>query len=285
MPHNTYLIFGDLHGRILPAFRIALAWQREHEEPVSGVLQVGDLGFFPDWTRLDKATKRHAEQDPLELGASQIAFRNDEADALFAEAALSDLWFTPGNHEDFEALESLKHQAGSTRDEFFVDYYERVHCIRDGHVTTLPGGLRVGALWGIDDLAPSARSKTPKAARISQRSATELSTQKFDVLLTHESPRDAMLIDSGSDAILATIHLANPLFAFFGHYHGKDRFHECDFGSTQVVHLRGLEFRGRSDTAEAQSVGVLRWSETSASFEFVDAQWLATFTRHNWKYR
>ncbi|MFM9962318.1 MAG: hypothetical protein ACKV2Q_13985, partial [Planctomycetaceae bacterium] len=88
-----------------------------------------------------------------------------------------------------------------------------------------------------------------------------------------------------SDAITATLHLAKPAFAFFGHYHGKDRFGECDFGSTQVFHLHGLEFRGRSDTAEAQSVGMLRWSETSATFDYVDAQWLATFTRHNWKYR
>src|SRR6266550_521159 len=44
----TYLVFGDLHGRILPAFRLASAWAREHQTPLDGVLQVGDLGFFPD---------------------------------------------------------------------------------------------------------------------------------------------------------------------------------------------------------------------------------------------
>jgi hypothetical protein len=38
----TYLIFGDLHGRILPAFRLALAWQRDHGERLAGLLQVGD---------------------------------------------------------------------------------------------------------------------------------------------------------------------------------------------------------------------------------------------------
>ena len=26
----TYLVFGDLHGRVLPAFKLAQAWSREH---------------------------------------------------------------------------------------------------------------------------------------------------------------------------------------------------------------------------------------------------------------
>ncbi len=64
-----YLIFGDLHGRILPAFRLAMTWEREHGLRLDGLLQVGDLGYFPDPARLDKATARHAAADPLELGA------------------------------------------------------------------------------------------------------------------------------------------------------------------------------------------------------------------------
>ena len=51
----TYLVFGDLHGRVLPAFRLALAWQRDHGACLAGLLQVGDLGYFPDLSRLDKA--------------------------------------------------------------------------------------------------------------------------------------------------------------------------------------------------------------------------------------
>src|SRR5687767_6471805 len=90
---STYLVFGDLHGRVLPAFRLALAWQREHGERLDGLLQVGDLGWFPDATRLDKATKRHAERDPLELGAQQVAAPSRAADAVFAEADVPEaLW-------------------------------------------------------------------------------------------------------------------------------------------------------------------------------------------------
>ena len=64
----TYLVFGDLHGRVLPAFRLAQAWSREHGVALDGLLQVGDLGYFPDPGRFDKATKRHAERDALEDG-------------------------------------------------------------------------------------------------------------------------------------------------------------------------------------------------------------------------
>jgi hypothetical protein len=87
MATATYLVFGDLHGRILPAFRLALAWQRDHRERLTGLLQVGDLGYFPDVSRLDKATRRHAECDPLELGTPLVAVRSRLADAVFAEPA------------------------------------------------------------------------------------------------------------------------------------------------------------------------------------------------------
>ncbi len=48
-----FLIFGDLHGRIQPAFRLALRWEREHGVRLDALLQIGDLGYFPDTTRLD----------------------------------------------------------------------------------------------------------------------------------------------------------------------------------------------------------------------------------------
>src|SRR5260370_20086573 len=65
---STYLVFGDLHGRVLPAFKLAQAWAREHGVAVAGLLQVGDLGYFPDPSRFDKATKRHAAKNALEAG-------------------------------------------------------------------------------------------------------------------------------------------------------------------------------------------------------------------------
>src|SRR6059058_4798788 len=89
----TYLVFGDLHGRVLPAFKLAQAWSREHGVALDGLLQVGDLGYFPDPGRFDKATKRHAERDALEDGVRLVAQASEEADNVFSEEpSLGAMW-------------------------------------------------------------------------------------------------------------------------------------------------------------------------------------------------
>src|SRR5262249_8136254 len=126
------------------------------------------------------------------------------------------LWFTAGNHEDYDWLKGRERGAGRAADSFVADAYGKLRCIRDGHVAELPGGLRVGALWGIDDRAPRARERIPPRSKISRRGTVALSSARFDVLLTHESPRDAILDGSGSEEIGAVIRGARPAFAFFG---------------------------------------------------------------------
>lgn len=284
MTTSRYLVFGDLHGRILPAFRLACAWALEHNIPLSGILQVGDLGYFPDLARLDKATKRHAEIDPLELGALDVAAPSPSADRVFAEPECPEaLWFTAGNHEDFIALK--ERASASDAVDFAVDAYDRVRCVRDGRVATLTDGLRVAALWGIDDKAPNARRNTPPEARIKDRSATRLSGESFDALLTHEAPRDAVYADAGSEAISALIDLARPAVAFFGHYDSDVRDVHSTRGPTRVYHLHGFELRRHGGCAEPGSVGLLRRDDHGLSFEYLDGGWLKTFTRHNWKHR
>jgi hypothetical protein len=283
MNQAGFLVFGDLHGRVLPAFRLATVWSREHEMTVTGILQVGDLGYFPDPSRLDKATRRQAEDDPLELGSQLVAEPSTEADAVFSETGVPQgLWFTAGNHEDFDALEAA---AQGTGDCFVVDAYDRLLCIRDGRVAQLPGGCRAGALWGIDDRSPRARPRTPARARIRERSATRLSCTAFDVLLAHDGPRDAILPEAGSEFVTHVIRSAQPAFAFFGHYKGRGHAIAGDFGKTQVFHLCGFELRQRGGCPEPGSVGVLRWRDGACDFAYVEEAWLRTFTRHNWQYR
>src|SRR5262249_37334162 len=156
-------------------------------------------------------------------------------------------------------------------DSIVVDAYGKLRCIRDGRVATLPGGLRVGALWGIDDHAPRARKRIPPRAKISHRGTAALCCASFDVLLAHESPRDAILVGSGSEDIGDIIGSARPAFAFFGHYHGTGRRVEGNFGSTRVYHLSHLELRSR---AEEGSVGVLTWDGGDGAFTYLDPAWL-----------
>src|SRR5205085_7421867 len=115
---------------------------------------------------------------------------------------------TAGNHEDYELLKEWESGADRGAASFVVDAYGKVRCVRDGHVAELPGGLRVGALWGIDDRAPCARQRVPPGGRIRHRSTALLSGARFDVLLTHETPRDALLADNGSEDIGSVIRCA-----------------------------------------------------------------------------
>jgi hypothetical protein len=69
-------VFADLHGRIRLCFMLCERWERESGEKIDLVLQAGDLGAFPDMSRLDKATIRHAEKDPTELGFRRVQSRH-----------------------------------------------------------------------------------------------------------------------------------------------------------------------------------------------------------------
>jgi hypothetical protein len=279
MRPSTYLVFGDLHGRVLPAFRLAQAWSRERGVALDGLLQVGDLGD----NRFDEGARRHPGNGSLRGGMRLVLEPSEEADAVFADqSGPGAMWFTAGNHEDYETLRGRERGAGRGADSFVVDAYGKVRCIRDGHVDVLPGGLRVGALWGIDDRAPRARERIPSGGRIRRRSAAALSGARFDVLLSHESPRDAILAGGGSEAIGSVIRCARPGFAFFGHYHRTGCGMEGDFGTTRVYHLGHLELNSR---AEEGSVGVLTWDGGGGEFDYLDPVWLRTITRNNWRHR
>jgi hypothetical protein len=297
-PPQHFLIFGDLHGRVLPAFALAAAWSLAHDVPVAGLLQVGDLGYWPEAYPLDEPTRKFAEDDPTELGVRLVIEPSAAAEAVFfgPEAARvpGGLWFTAGNHECFEALEERERDAAREADSFRVDsdYYGRLWCIRDGHVETLPGNLRVGALWGIHGKPVMGGEKPPRAF-IQRRQATALQGCRFDVLLTHDSPRGAIRrvdgreerLGEGSEEIAALLRAARPRFAFFGHRQGVGGPIQGDFGPTQVFHLSGMELGRRAGNErypEKNCVGVLTWAGDESRFEYVDSDWLLNCPRSAW---
>ncbi|QEL14423.1 metallophosphoesterase [Limnoglobus roseus] len=283
---KTFLVFGDLHGRILPAFRLANCWAKEFHRPLHGILQVGDLGYFPNPSRLDNATIRHAKDDPLELGALDIVAINDLADSILDDpVAPPGLWFTAGNHEDFEELERLALASGKQPD-FVVDAYCRVRGIKDGAVATV-ASCRVGAVWGVDRQGRNARRKLPDRGFIQSRAIDRLLVAgRLDVLLTHDAPLGAKREEYGSELLSNLIQLAQPQFAFFGHYSGDGAEVEKDYGRTRVFHMAGFELRESKDRhAETGSVGVLTWNADEPEFEYLSPKWLRTFNRGNWKWR
>jgi hypothetical protein len=281
----VFLVFGDLHGRILPAFRFASYWARRTGRAVTALLQVGDMGYFPDVSRMDKASIRHAKDDPLELGAQDVATRTDLADRVFDDDphCPPGLWFTAGNHEDFDELERFAQASGAQAD-FAVDAYCRVRGIKDGEVHPFDCGLKAAAVWGVDGSGPNARQKLPAHGYIYENSVDRLTTQAFDVLLMHDAPEGAKRIGYGSELLRTLVELAQPRFAFFGHYRGDGSRIEKDYGRTEVYHLAGFEMRTRDGHPESGSAGVLEWADGEGAFAFVPDEVLTPFTRHNWKW-
>lgn len=304
-PQAVFLVFGDLHGRILPAFRFASYWAKRSGRDVAGLLQVGDMGYFPDISRMDKASIRHAKDDPLELGALDVATRIDLADRVFdddpycphpassrdceaseaRDAGRPCLWFTAGNHEDFDELERFARAAGRDQNDFAVDAYCRVRGIKDGSVHPFDCGLRAAAIWGVDGGGPNGRKNLPPRGYIHENAVDRLTTEAFDVLLMHDAPEGAKRDGYGSALLLTLIELAQPRFAFFGHYRGDGHRIEKDYGRTEVYHLAGFELRTRGGHPESGSVGVLTWLNGEGTFEYLSDEELRPFTRHNWKWQ
>ena len=128
---HRFAVFGDIHGRVALMLVLARAWQRHHGVMLDGILQVGDMGAYPDHGRLDRATLKHAQHDADELG--YVAFLTETADAerFLKDDATPMVAFCRGNHEDFDHLAELHEPTA-------VDPYGKLVFIPDGHVLTWP---------------------------------------------------------------------------------------------------------------------------------------------------
>jgi hypothetical protein len=161
-----FAVFGDVHGRIALMMTIARLWEHHGARRLSGVLQVGDMGAFPDHTRLDEATARMARDDADELGFASFCTPTDEGERYLGDGA-PPVAFIRGNHEDFDYLAAfdspsvdvLMTHAGPEADELRDGSHRlsnlarrvapRAHLFGHHHVAVGPresptGGLLVG---------------------------------------------------------------------------------------------------------------------------------------------
>ena len=67
---------GDVHGRVLHAIAALAGRQKATRRPFDLIVQVGDLGAYPEVTRMDAATLRYLEADPtrrpISVGCSGV---------------------------------------------------------------------------------------------------------------------------------------------------------------------------------------------------------------------
>ena len=55
---------GDLHGRVLHALALIVTWQKRNGRRFDLLVQVGDMGAFPDMSSLERTANRHFALDP-----------------------------------------------------------------------------------------------------------------------------------------------------------------------------------------------------------------------------
>jgi hypothetical protein len=280
-------VFADLHGRILLALKLCARWQRETGEQIDLILQTGDLGTFPDPARMDSATKRHAEQDPTELGfLDYFVTPHPDAEAVLQELRCN-LVYVRGNHEDQQWLDNLEQQASGPI--FPVDPYRRLWCLKtalpytfavNGETITILGVGRIGA-------PPDAKREKPAYVQPYERKRLQrLAGVSFDVLLSHDSVRDQVFAGSGIDEIGPLIGLHRPSYHFFGHYDQTRVNHVAANGVTRQVKVADLIWDHDQGCAlEPNSMGLLRWrSRDLQSFEVINAPWFREYTLHTWTY-
>lgn len=202
-------LFGDVHGNLAGMYGLVERYNRKHGAAIDVVLQIGDLGAFPDPDKLDPATRRYANRDATELG-----FR---AYHVGERRAPVDTWFIAGNHEDFDFLEAHADQA--------VDPDARLHCLGNGSVVAVIPGVTVAGLWGMSRSGPR-RGKGDARKYVSEDACLRLLERapgSVDILLCHDAPWNAG--DGagrlGARDLTEVIEHLRPLYVFHGHTGGS----------------------------------------------------------------
>ena len=291
-------VFGDVHGHLRLMFQLARLWQLAHGSFLDGILACGDLGYFPDLSVLDKATRRYVRDDPEEAGFARFFLWPEplERDPLMDKILLGPagepntvrcpvIW-CHGNHEDFIALEKATGSAVLRA----VDVYHRLFWLRSGHVIT-HAGLRLAALGGGPELAeneaPPPREHPLK--RVREKDCWRLAGESVDILMSHVAPLGlgGEAGQWGSGLVRDAVERLQPRFHFFAHH--RQPVPAGVIGRTRCYWLNDVAFdrhaRGLDQPLEKGCLGVLTWPDPKrAQFTVIEEDWLRGVTSRGWRW-
>jgi hypothetical protein len=271
-----FAVFGDIHGRVALMYTLAFLWEKESGIKLSGILQVGDMGAFPNPFQVDKATQKYAELDSDELEFHKFCTKTPISEFYLARQNTPDTYFIRGNHEDFDYLNSIAMQET-------VDPWQRLHFIPDGQQVTLfeQNHIIIGGFGGIP---PSTEQrKCGKTARQQYRKACHKANcdprffseklmrsafddcEQIDILMTHAGPECPELA-KGSIQLAGLARRIKPRVYLFGHHHQV--IGPCQGpGDSLLVGLEHLSFNKKRALKEG-AWGILTLSFDSAAFTF-----------------
>ena len=281
LPENqqlTFAVFGDIHGRIALMYTLAILWQQQSGIELDGLLQVGDMGAFPDLSKLDKATKKHAEKDTDELGFQQFCVVTPESKFYLQYQQAPPTYFIRGNHEDFDYLGKFTKPSS-------IDPWDKIWFIPDNQIIRAGEDCRSVKIAAFGGIAPgeeqrlrgkSARTQYRKARKVgksdpryfSEHSIENISPhlQNADILMTHAGPICPELTN-GSMLIQELVEYVKPRIHVFGHHHRViDR--QNNLNGSLSIGLEHLEFDLHCKLKYG-SWGILSISPASLSFSFM----------------
>lgn len=274
----NFAVFGDIHGRIALMYTLAILWQQESGIELDGLLQVGDMGAFPDLSKLDKATKKHAQKDTDELGFQQFCIATPESEFYLQHRQAPPTYFIRGNHEDFDYLGNFTKPSS-------IDPWDKIWFIPDSKIIEVGKDDRSVKIAAFGGIAPGAQKRLRgKLAREEYRKARKIGKseprffsetsienisadlQNADILMTHAGPICPELTN-GSMLIEALVRSIEPRVHLFGHHHQVvDR--QNNLNGSLSIGLEHLEF-GNNGRLKYGSWGILSISPGSLSFYFM----------------
>ena len=252
---------GDAHGRLDRLYADVLAFERKLGRTFAHVLHVGDLGVWPDPTRLDKATREHdgAGDFPTWLAERRAAPRPTT--------------FIQGNHEDFawlvgredgEILPGLRYLANGSA--FSLSDAASSQACKAAVVRI--GG--VGGCFGPSSFErPSRALRGGGARRHYAREELErlCSAAPLDVVLFHDAPKGIEFVKrmasgaerryvSQAEGLSEVLSRVRPKLCFFGHHHTSvDVFVE----GVRCIGLNAVGYPGNLVAFDLEAGTLARW--------------------------
>ncbi len=291
----NFAVFGDIHGRIALMYTLAVLWQQHSKIKLDGLLQVGDMGAFPDSSKLDKATKKHAEKDADELGFQKFYIETPESEFYLQHKDSPCTYFVRGNHEDFDYLGNFIKPSS-------IDPWRKIWFIPDNQTMNVGDEYQPVKVAGFGGIAPGAEKhsrgkfareqyrKSQKTGKLGPRffsvtSIENISTDLYnaDILMTHAGPICPELIN-GSMLIEELVKYVKPRVHLFGHHHQiVDR--RNNLNGSLSIGLEHLEFDNESKLKYG-FWGILSISPAPLSFDFMSPDifpLLNLISRHNYR--
>ncbi|HEV8639092.1 MAG TPA: metallophosphoesterase [Chloroflexota bacterium] len=268
---------GDVHGQVFHALAVVATCQAEMGERFDLVVQVGDLGAYPDPdpARMDEAGRRYLQADPSQADFSRLlraTGRRTESLRRLRARLVAPVHFLRGNHEDFAWLNGLPRDPVSGTAP--VDPFDLFRYVPDGAVLKA-GAWRIAFLGGAEEGGDTEAGIDPVAVE----SLAARGAGAFEVLVTHDAPHGVGVgfygQTQGARAVTRLIETVQPAFHVAGHLAliGPQR-----FGGTTSLVLEGLSSSPLWNPSPYLQVGCLAVLDTTAgTLEPVLDDWLARF--------